>query len=157
MQHVDYSEAQYTSTRCQCNKADHKAITMCLQCDTYIFPTLDLTPVEPLLNPIDVTPWNQVPPFSTPPPLLASPPLACLSCPYPLATLVPLPLACLRQASCPVLLVKSFGHFGNSCGNEHANGEGGVATVLVFPDLTEPFLISESHGSLRRRRRKRHP
>ena len=116
-------------------------------------------PLEPLLNPIDVKPWNRVPPFETPP-------LARLSCPYPSATLAPLHLTCLRQASCPVLLVKSFGHLCNSCGKEYANGEGGVATVLLFPQtsLHRSRFVNhmEFYGTVavkffwRQRRKRRH-
>ena len=83
---------------------------------------------------------------SGPPLLKPPPPLACLSCPYPSATLAPLHPACLRQASCHVLLVKSCsGHFCNSCGKEHANGEGGVATVLLFPQTSLNPSCSVNH------------
>ena len=51
-QHAEYSDPRYTSTRCQCNKSDHQAVTLCLQCDTWISPTPNLTPLNPFSTPL---------------------------------------------------------------------------------------------------------
>ena len=76
---------------------------------------------------------NNLDPVSTPDlcargtacPCVEPPTLARPVFPPPLP-LAPLHLACMRQASCHVLLVKSCSqHFCISYGKEHANGEGG--------------------------------
>ena len=95
-QHAEYTEAQYIATRCQCNKTDHKAVTLCLERDTWICPTPNLTPLNPFSTPLMSSHGIRSPPFETPPHCL---PFVSLPLSYP-GTLAPrLPDAGLLSCS----------------------------------------------------------